>query len=141
MLVQVWPIRVGQVTWRFGAAGLLAGAIPGTVLGLSWSMGVAALLEHRRFMVVLGVLNLLLGLGLLGVCALFALDFTQVRATVAPELRRSLDITVIRAMAILVAAIPATLILGFAALRMIRLGKRSTVSENQKGGLVYRAVS
>jgi hypothetical protein len=136
-IFQIWPLRLGEVSWRFGAAGLMAGGMIGLVFGLTWLMGVAAVLEHRRVLRGLAVVNLVMAVVLTGACVLFALDFLQVRSTVNPQLRGSLDLTVLRAMLILGATIPTTLALGIGGWRISRPSRQSSRAE-QQASLVYR---
>jgi hypothetical protein len=137
-LFQVWPLRMAEVSWRFGAAGLMAGGMIGLVFGLTWLMGVAAGLEHRRVLRGLAVVNLVMAVVLTGACVLFALDFLQVRGSVNPQLRGSLDLTVLRAMLIMGATIPTTLALGIGGWRVSRPLPYASRAAEQKGALVYR---
>lgn len=79
----VWPPRVGEVSWRFGAFGLATSALVSPILGLAMLKIGGVLLEHRRFVRVVAGVDLLLLLLLLGGIVFFALDFLQLRATLA----------------------------------------------------------
>lgn len=87
----VWPMRVGQVTWRFGAAGLLSRALMTPLFGLLIGLVTATLLEHR---IMTRVLSIVAFLGaLLGVLAMvmFGLDALQARSGVRPEALTAFD--------------------------------------------------
>ena len=137
-VLQVWPLRPGNVSWRFGAAGLFAGGMIGMTFALAWIMGVAALLSHRRVLKTFAVLSLVCSLILTAAAVLFALDFLQIRVSVNPEVRSGLDMTVLRAMLTIVLCIPATLVLGLAGWRTARVPSREhSRAASAKGGLVY----
>jgi hypothetical protein len=79
----VLPPRMGEVSWRFGAFGLTTGALVSPILGLAMLKVAGVLLEHRTVVRVVAVIDLILMLILLGGLAFFALDFVQLRATLA----------------------------------------------------------
>jgi hypothetical protein len=141
-VVQILPMRPGDVMWRFGAAGLLSGAVIGFVFGVAWLMGVALLLEHRRALRALSALGLATALVLLIAAGLFALDFVQVRGSVNPAIRRNVDLTVLRALVIIAAAIPTTAALGLAGWRATRMPRRLGSDDRAPGmepkPLLYR---
>ena len=79
----IWPPRMGEVSWRFGAFGLTTGALVSPILGLAMLKIGGVLLEHRRFVRAVAAVDLLLLLLLVAGLAFFALDFLQLRATLA----------------------------------------------------------
>jgi hypothetical protein len=111
-ILQSWPLRFGEVRWRFGAVGIFSGAVTGMLLGLALILGVAVILEQRRVVRVFSVLSLLLGAGLTVMVLLFALDALQMRAAVNPTLMTSFMATTVHAAVILVLMIPICLGIG-----------------------------
>lgn len=79
----VWPPRMGEVSWRFGAFGLATSALASPILAFAMAKIAGVLLEHRVFVRVVAIVDLLLLLLLLAGLAFFALDFLQLRATLA----------------------------------------------------------
>jgi hypothetical protein len=79
----VWPPRLGEVSWRFGAFGLATSALVSPILGLAMLKVGGVLLEHRRFVRVVAGVDLVLLLLLMSGLTAFALDFLQLRATLA----------------------------------------------------------
>ncbi len=110
-LLTVFPLRPGDVNWRFGAAGLFSRALMTPLLGLLLVFAVALLLDQRRILRVVAVVSGLLSLVLLGTLALFALDTLQMRAQVRPEIVPSFDVAALTAMAKYGAVIVALLML------------------------------
>jgi hypothetical protein len=80
VLSTVWPLRIGDVVWRYGAAGLLAGYLTGPLLGVALAMTLATWLQHRRVLIALSGMEIVVAVLLVAVMGLFALDVTQVRA-------------------------------------------------------------
>lgn len=88
----VWPPRVGEVTWRFGAAGLISRAIMTPLFGMLVALTTAAILEHRVMARILASLSFVAAV--LGVLAMimFGLDALQARSGVRPEAISAFDI-------------------------------------------------
>lgn len=138
--LQIWPFRLGEVRWRFGAVGLMSGAVLGTIFGLVWIMAVAAVLDHRRTLRTTAVVCLAMALVLAVVAVFFGLDFLQVRSGVNPNYRGALDLTVLRAMAVLGLSILTATWLGIGGWRSTRLAGRPHAGKAARdAGLVFHA--
>ncbi len=83
----VWPLRPGELLWRYGALGLAAGHLLNLALGLALVMAVAYGQEHRRLLWLAGLASVVLSALILSAMAIFALDLVAVRALRAEELR------------------------------------------------------
>lgn len=79
----VWPPRMGEVSWRFGAFGLATSALVSPILAFAMAKIAGVLLDHRIVVRVVAVIDLVLLVLLLAGLAFFALDFLQLRATLA----------------------------------------------------------
>ena len=97
--LSVWPVRAGEVAWRFGATGLFSRVLITPLLGLLVAFGVAALLEHRGVLRGISILSGLLGVAIVGGVVLFLLDALQMRPRVRPEVRTAFDMTTLVALA------------------------------------------
>lgn len=95
----VWPPRMGQVEWRFGTLGLMAGFLLTPVLGVFMIAASAALLEHRVVQRVLAILNITAAVLMIGLTVIFALDWLQFRATIPPEGQGTMDLGSAKALA------------------------------------------
>ncbi len=80
-LVQsVWPIRAGDVQWRVLSVGLLSRMLITPLLGLVVAYFAALLMEHRRVLRTLAVLEALLAVLLVVGIGFYALDALELRA-------------------------------------------------------------
>jgi hypothetical protein len=107
--LSVWPVRAGQTSWRFGTVGLLSQAVMTPLLGILLLTGLALALGQRRLLLVTSILTAVLGLKLLAIVPLFALDAIQMRVQVRPDAHRAFDLSAllaaIKLMAVLVVSI------------------------------------
>lgn len=90
--LSVFPPNLGEVAWRFGAAGLFSRALMTPLLGLLLAFAVALLLEHRKVLRGLSILSGLTSAVLLGTIVLFLLDALQMRSQVQPHAKVAFDI-------------------------------------------------
>lgn len=90
--VSVWPVRAGEMAWRFGAVGLLSRALMTPLLGMLLALVVALLLEHWRVVRFIAAISGLGGLSVLVLVTLFAMDAVQMRSQVKPASRLAFDI-------------------------------------------------
>jgi hypothetical protein len=95
----LWFVPAEGVPWRFGASGLLSGAMVLPALGFGLLMLATVLLEQLTMTRVLSVLALLLFLTIIGVTILFGLDALQVRAGVLQAEKPRFDLATMKAMA------------------------------------------
>ena len=83
---RILPFRAADPSWRFGAYGIVFGALLTPVLGLALAMGAAVVLRRRRTLVVLSVISLVsAGLLLVGSVAFFLTYRTVLPAAGSPS--------------------------------------------------------
>lgn len=120
------PPNPGNATWRFGAIGVFSNYAMGLSLELLLLAVLAAVSNHRRVLLVLGVISLLFAIVLLGCSVLFALDALQTRSQVNPQVLGRFDFATGGAIAKLVLYAIANLVLSRgefqAARRLLRVG-------------------
>ena len=92
LLVTAWPIRLDNVRWRLAAAGQFGTGATTILLGLLVAYTVAWLRGHTRVQWLVGIVSGILGLVLMMVLGLVALDAVQLRGDVRPELARAFDL-------------------------------------------------
>jgi len=97
LLASVWPVRMGQLEWRFGTIGLLSGFTLSPVLGLVMCVAAAAALEHRLVQRILAALAMVSAVVLIGATVIFAFDWLQFRAAAPEEARSGMDTGSIKA--------------------------------------------
>ena len=97
--ISVWPVRAGEVAWRFGATGLFSRVLITPLLGLLLAFAMAVLLEQRRVLRGISILSGLTGLAIVGGVVLFLLDALQMRPQVRPQAKMAFDLTTVVALA------------------------------------------
>jgi hypothetical protein len=87
LITTVLPARLGDVTWRYGFAGLAAGYLLTPLLGLALAIGVALWQEDLRLLRALGILALVAAGGLIPMLGMWGLDVLAVREMRDPDAR------------------------------------------------------
>src|SRR5258705_8802918 len=82
LLVSVYPIRLGEVVWRFGAVGLLSSAVGAPLLVLFFVFALALFAGDRKVILTVGVISALVALLLVAGTGSFALDALQMKRRV-----------------------------------------------------------
>ncbi len=82
----MWPIGLGNVQWRFGAANALSGMILIPFLGTVVVLGIARACGHRTIARIVGGLSGFTALVMFGGIGLFMLDSLQLKAVVKTQL-------------------------------------------------------
>ena len=93
----VVPFLPASTKWRFASGALFAGFLLTPLLGVALAMIVAGLMNHRFVLRWIGILSVLIAVGLVGACALLALDIIELRSTADSEVRGALVLTGVRA--------------------------------------------
>jgi hypothetical protein len=83
----VWPLRFGELPWRYGFLGLAAGYLHTPLLGIVLAAAVAYWQGHPTSLRILGFVSVAAAGLLIPVMALWPLDFQQIGALREPELR------------------------------------------------------
>lgn len=123
----VWPLRMSDSNWRFGAAGLLSRGVPLLLVGVLLAVGLSLLSGSRRVLLTMSAATALAGALVLAGSALFVLDMMSARAAVNPDMRRVFDVT----------AVMALLKMGVAGLCLVGAGLgtwRSAGKARERGG-------
>jgi hypothetical protein len=97
-VLSIFPIRLGDASWRFGAEGILSRALLTPVLGLLIWFLVASFLEHRLMLRLIVGICALIDLVLVVVVVSFILDSLQVRGQFTPEAKVAFMATAITAL-------------------------------------------
>jgi len=87
LFTTVWPINYGDMAWRYGFLGLMAGYLQTPTLGLILIIGTAVWEENGSMLRVAGVASLLAALLILLAMGMFGLDVTQMSALRAEEMQ------------------------------------------------------
>ena len=124
VVLSVWPLRMGETSWRFGTVGLLSQALMTPLLGALVLVIVAVTLNHRKTLATASGVALLLTLALLVVIPIFALDAIQMRTQVRTDAHRAFDLSSLLAAITLSAAFVSTLLLAIGSWKMGKSLKR-----------------
>lgn len=82
-----WPLRPGDLSWRYGFVGLGAGYLNTPILGVVLAAAIAVWQEHTALLRTLGVVSAVVAVVLLLVLGIWPLDFLQIRGLRPPEQR------------------------------------------------------
>ena len=118
----LYPWRLMEARWRFGAVGLMSNALLLPMPGLLLAYVTATILDHRRTRRVIGILGLAAAVLCVIALGVFGLDAIQTRAGVRPELRLSFNVASVSAAVKTIIAGAAFLAIGIASFR----GRRPT---------------
>lgn len=128
LVLGIWPLRIGQLNWRFGAAGLVSQSVMTPLLGMLLAVATAAAVGHRLLARVLSGIAVAGGiLGILAI-AMFTLDALEARASVRPEAMVAFDrATIVAGMRYSLGTITAFL-LGIGGWKASRKGSRAAAA-------------
>lgn len=82
LFVGIYPFRLGQVVWRFGAVGLLSSAVGAPLLVLFFVFALALFAGDRKVVIGVGIVAALIALILIGGAGSFSLDALQMKRRV-----------------------------------------------------------
>ncbi len=92
MTTSVWPIRLGEERWRYGALGTLSNVTLVPLLGLLIVLTIAVMADHRRTRMVVGWICAAFAVVLAAMCVLFMLDYFQTRTIVRPQFQTPMEV-------------------------------------------------
>ena len=127
-LANTWALRLGDLQWRYGTEGLLAGFLLTPFLGVGLACGLAAWRGHTRLLTTLGLLMLVAAVLLVLVCGDFALNALQLRHSAPPDALARFEVGTAKTVLEYALVVAAFLFSGVAALRagrQIRSDERS----------------
>jgi hypothetical protein len=97
-VMNVWPLQLDKVNWRYGAFGLAGGFLLTPLLGLVMLMVASILFENRRVLSLTAVLSSIVALGLILLSMAFILDSLQMRSGVPASQKKIFDAGVLKAL-------------------------------------------
>jgi chromate transport protein ChrA len=120
VVAAAWPLRFGEVGWRFGVTGSFLLLVGTFVVGIGVIVLAAWLLGHRIALRVTGIVSLVIAVCMVLAAASFALDYVQLRRLVRPDLTGRFNVTGLRAGVSMLLAIIALSVLGWSGIRASR---------------------
>ncbi len=98
LTMQVWPLRLSDERWRFGAVGSLSSLLLVPMLGLLIAIAIATFADGRRVKRIVGVICAVLAVLLAVMSVLFILDYFQVRTIVNPKFQHATAVATVSAL-------------------------------------------
>ncbi|HRP06995.1 MAG TPA: hypothetical protein PLL69_00775 [Gemmatimonadales bacterium] len=130
VLVSVSPYRMDDVSWRFGATGMLIAAAPAVALALALMLVLAALLDHRSAARWMGIFAILFAVVIAVAVISFGLDALQVRRMIREDAKPRFDSESLKALLTVVLTFP---VLVWAGLRAVGFAKGSGEKRDADG--------
>jgi hypothetical protein len=118
LVVQVWPLQLGNIQWRAGAALGGVQTLPVQFFAMSLIIGLGVHLDRRGLVKVMSIWAMLVAIAAIGVIVVFGLDALQLRRAVAAAVQSRFDKTAFRAVAYTVLIAPALIALGLTGLKL-----------------------
>ena len=115
-LTAIWPLQLGNIQWRFGAAGQLSNLLIFPFLGLALMAMISRATEARGISKAIGIIAAIVTLALAASLVMFALDALQLKAIVASRAMQQFQMAIVR-----VGIITTTFLVLFAILAMTAL--------------------
>lgn len=116
---QIWPLQLGNIQWRFGAANALSSILLLPFLGLLILALTARATESRALARLVGAVGLLFVLGLGASLVVFVLDALQLKTIVSTQMTPQFNTTSARVGSVTVLFILAYLVLTVSAFAKI----------------------
>jgi hypothetical protein len=116
-VLTVWPLRLSEVSWRFGAVGMFSRAVMTPLFGVILVYGLALIYDHRMVQRAVAIVAAISALALLGVSFAFVLDAVQMRGQVQPHMKTPFDVASVVALGKLLVISLISVLLFFAAFR------------------------
>lgn len=118
--ISITPLRLDDVTWRFGATGLLIGAAPMIALAVALIFIVASLLDHRIGARWVGIIAIVFGVIVAVSVLSFGLDALQVRRMIREDAKPGFDDASLKSLMIAVLFVPTLLWTGWKGIQFAR---------------------
>lgn len=138
-MTSVWPLRIADERWRFGAVGALSNLTLVPLLGLLIALAAATFSDGRRTRRVLGWISAIFALALAVMAVLFILDYFQVRTIVTPKFQHATAVATTTALVKLALATIALILLsraGFAGPKSLAKKKQVIVTDSRTTPLI-----
>jgi hypothetical protein len=93
---QLWPMQLGNIRWRYGAANALSSILLLPYLGLLMLALISRSVGDRLTGRLVGAIGGVFAVGLLGSAVLFALDAQQLKAVISAQMADAFMVTTVR---------------------------------------------
>ncbi len=138
-LIQLWPLRLFDIRWRFDAANALSLQLMMPFLGLSLMVLLARATENKFVARLVGLISALFVIGLLGSLVLFALDALQLKTIVNSSQERAFEQTsqrIVFSTVIFSVAYSILMVTAFKSTRVVSAAAKKTAKSEPSAGLI-----
>lgn len=129
---QLWPLQLGNIQWRFGAANALSSVLLLPYLGLSVLVLLSRALDSRLLARSVGAVAAIFAVGLLGSLALFALDALQLKKIVNSAMMNTFNTTAVRVGLVTTMFLVAFALMALACFKAPRRGNTASAKKGEK---------
>lgn len=119
-LMTIYPLHLGSVPWRFGAAGLAANLVVGPLVTFVLIYGIALAFRDRKVVMFVAIFAAVAAVAAVLLAGSFTLDSLQMKNQIRPEQLRRFALTSGQALVKLVAQALGAGVLAFSAFRALR---------------------
>ena len=133
LLVSIYPVRLEQVVWRFGAVGLLSSAVGAPLLILFFIFALALFAGDRKVVLAVGVIAAIVALLLVAGTGSFALDALQMKRRVQAAAQQRFMLASMQAMLKLIVEGTCAIVLSITAFRTINKKSLPTSKAESRG--------
>jgi chromate transport protein ChrA len=120
VVVSITPMRLDDVTWRYGATGLLIGSTPSLAIGIGLMLVISAILDNRTAARWLGIIAMLVGVVIAFAILSFGLDALQVRRMIREDAKPGFDDAGLKSLVLAVLFVPTLLYTGWQGFRFAK---------------------
>jgi hypothetical protein len=120
VIISITPMRLDDVTWRYGATGLLIGATPTIAIGIGLMLLVSALLDNRTAARWLGIAAMVVAVVVAFAILSFGLDALQVRRMIREDTKPAFDDAGLKSMVLAIMFAPTLLYTGWQGIRFAK---------------------
>jgi hypothetical protein len=120
VVVSITPMRLDDVTWRYGATGLLIGSTPTLAIGIGLMLLISAILDNRTAARWLGIIAMLGGVVIAFAILSFGLDALQVRRMIREDAKPGFDDAGLKSLVLAVLFVPTLLYTGWQGFRFAK---------------------
>ncbi len=113
VLISITPMRLDDVTWRYGATGLLIGSTPTLAIGLGLMLLVSGVLDNREAARWIGIAAMAVAIVMAIAILSFGLDALQVRRMIREDAKPGFDDAGLKSMVLAILFIPTLLYTGW----------------------------
>lgn len=120
VMISITPMRLDDVTWRYGATGLLIGATPTVAIGIGLMLLISGLMDNRTAARWLGIVAMGVAVIIAFAILSFGLDALQVRRMIREDAKPGFDDAGLKSMVLAIMFVPTMFYTGWQGFRFAK---------------------